>query len=95
MRVLVDVQGSKEGILLGWEGLGEQVAGVYGTGRARACLWQAKNRGAGAPRRGEKKEGPEKGHARLARHLPKAARKFRRCTASSAVRCGGEGHAQP
>jgi hypothetical protein len=26
-------------------------------------MWQAKNRGVGAPRRGEKKEGPKEGHA--------------------------------
>ena len=32
-------------------------------GRAHMCLWQAKNRGVGAPRRGEKKEGPKEGHA--------------------------------
>jgi hypothetical protein len=31
-------------------------------GRAYMCLWQAKNRGVGAPRRGEKKEGPKEGH---------------------------------
>jgi hypothetical protein len=28
----VDGQGSKGGMLLGWEGLGKQVAEVYGTG---------------------------------------------------------------
>ena len=28
----MDVQGSKGGMLLGWEGLGKQVAEVYGTG---------------------------------------------------------------
>ena len=31
-------------------------------GRAHMCLLQAKNRGVGAPRRGEKKEGPKEGH---------------------------------
>jgi hypothetical protein len=31
-------------------------------GRAHVCLWQAKNREVGAPRRGEKKEGPKEGH---------------------------------